>query len=607
MKYPRYESDDSARNARRQEGFSCDDLPVFEPLYPKEGAPHAFAPGSGEEAVGSPGFPLPPAPPSETRKRPRGPATDFASLRAQLPLDEKRYESRTFSDYLVAFLTPFMIFIMMASLVYFVLDVRFVYTEVMDRNLRWVAFHFLMGVVALNRLVARDGKDESVIYFLALAMAAALYTVGLQAYEVGSVAGGFLSGPWSVLFNVCVVAFLWWVTNRLTHECCVDSHPEAGDVGILTGTARRLRQAMARRPKSADQEDLLEPVDPSAWKKPEKKKPAEPLATTARLGKRHPGISIFFFSIPVMFVFAVGLRVIQHGGPAMILMGHVYVGCYTVAALTLLMLTSLGQLREYFRARRTTLPAGLAVFWVSLGLVMVALVSFGAAALPMPDLPPIAYVIEHQYDPWRRGSSFSLEPIAAAPLEIVQQTQFMLWVGRGVLTILGLFVAYGLLRAVGAVAFSIARRRDLYPAFVVRFFDRVDRLLIKLAGLPKWPSFPRRTRIDRAIATCARFTNPMGDPSRRARMTDADLIEYAYDALCALAYDLAVPRRPDQTPYEFIESFPRELSSLRDEAVELTQLYVLSNYAGYRFDERTLDRVRKFWLAYEKARRRVLR
>ncbi|MFA6242996.1 MAG: DUF4129 domain-containing protein, partial [Candidatus Hydrogenedentales bacterium] len=73
------------------------------------------------------------------------------------------------------------------------------------------------------------------------------------------------------------------------------------------------------------------------------------------------------------------------------------------------------------------------------------------------------------------------------------------------------------------------------------------------------------------------------------------------------AYELGVPRRIDQTPHEFIESFPREMQTLREEAFELTDLYVLSAYANFTFDDRILDRLRKFWWSFEQVRRRVVR
>ena len=84
--------------------------------------------------------------------------TDFQSLKRSVVEVQKPYQARTWTDLLIDSTTPFMIFVMIAAPIYFVLDVRYVYTEVHDWNLRWFAFWFVLGVVALNRLVARDGK-----------------------------------------------------------------------------------------------------------------------------------------------------------------------------------------------------------------------------------------------------------------------------------------------------------------------------------------------------------------------------------------------------------------------------------------------------------------
>ena len=81
----------------------------------------------------------------------------------------------------------------------------------------------------------------------------------------------------------------------------------------------------------------------------------------------------------------------------------------------------------------------------------------------------------------------------------------------------------------------------------------------------------------------------------------------SYDALCALAEDLGVPRRIDQTPYEFLRAFPRELRGLRREARELTDMYVRSAYSEEPLDDKALDRLRKFWMSYERVRARYIR
>src|SRR5690606_29931034 len=70
-------------------------------------------------------------------------ATDFQSLRQDLgPI--ARTPPRTLTDYFVDSMTPLLIFIMCYTVLFFLLDVRFIYTEVNDGSFRWVTFFFLM-------------------------------------------------------------------------------------------------------------------------------------------------------------------------------------------------------------------------------------------------------------------------------------------------------------------------------------------------------------------------------------------------------------------------------------------------------------------------------
>jgi len=128
-----------------------------------------------------------------------------------------------------------------------------------------------------------------------------------------------------------------------------------------------------------------------------------------------------------------------------------------------------------------------------------------------------------------------------------------------------------------------------------------------LTQLPTFPRAERPPRIDRDVAMCSKYHNPLSDAVHAQTMGNTGLIAYAYDALCALAYDLGVPRNDDETPYEFLQRLPKPLHSLRDEAAELTQLYVTSAYASYEYDDTVHDRLRKFWHTYNRVRRRIVR
>ncbi|HPO12104.1 MAG TPA: DUF4129 domain-containing protein [Candidatus Hydrogenedentes bacterium] len=547
-------------------------------------------------------------------------ATDFQSLTGKHLAKAQYRPPRTITDWIIDALTPLMIFIMVYSVIFFLLDVRYVYTEVNDVGLRFVAFCFIMGVVALNRLIARDGSEESMLYMAALAFAIGMYTfTSTRAYEMGSVGRNFMNdNPFlATIFNMAIVIFVWWLVNRLTHECCVDENRTAGDEGILTGAARRFQNRMQRKsepepkptPKRSGDElsFYLEPFDPVEGYVPKTtKEPKRRGVLSDRLPKQHPGISILYFSVPVMFVFAVGLRVVQHGGERMVMAGAFYMGAYIVTTLMLLMLTSLGGLREFFRARMVVMPRGIGVFWITLGLTMIAVVLIVAAQLPRPSLPKIAYVDHHQTDFWSRGSTFQLSQVSATPVELLEQSQFVDRVGKAVLIVLCLFFAYAGIKGLAAFAARAAKQRNRYPRWVIRLMDTIDKTLSRLTRLPALPQRKRRIRIQRDIATSGEYKNSLGWTGSRKKMTPADHIEYAYAALCALAYDLGVPRQPGQTPYEFIDSFPKELDTLREEAMELTRLFVLAAYSPETLGERPLDRVRKFWTTYERVRNRTL-
>ena len=563
-----------------------------------------------------------PAPLDRNRTK-KAVATDFKSLKKSLGEDYKKSQHRTPTDWLVEILTPLMIFIMVLSAMQFLLNVRLIYTENFHRNLQFATFFFVLGIVSINRLVVTEGSEESIIYIFFFGGVAFLYTVAMTSmWGTSSFAKGFLDGTWVASFiNMFIVCGLWWATNRLMHECCIDENTSGGDVGIITGTAQQIQKSIKRDPKVKLEQEIkkidggsviehmdLEAIDPSEWKEAKDTGPKKQVALTYELSSRHPGISIIIFAVPVMILFAIGQRVLLAGGHRMDVEGMRYVIRYTASSLSLLMLTSLSGLREFFRERHINVPGGLGIFWIGLSTIMLAAVLIGALTLPLPSNPSAAH-IEHEYDRYSRTQilpKFEESDISAA--EELRQLKYMRWIGHGVLTFFGLLLIYGLLRLIDTVAAHVGQNRDRFPRFIVRFFNWIDLILTRFLKVPSF-SFRRTKRIhkvSRSIATCTKYVNPMADADESARMTVADHIELTYDALCALAYDLGVPRNPDETPYEYIRSFPKQLSALKEEAVELTNMYVTSAYSTYEYDKKIFDNLRRFWITYERVRSQML-
>ena len=556
--------------------------------------------------------------------------TDFQSLRDQYKPQLRESVRRTTTDFLLEALIPLHILVMVYAVVFFLLDVRYVYTSELDQSMRIVAFSFVLGVVALNRLIARDGSNESILYTLALGGAVGFYTFSTTGlYDAGSVARNFMnSDPYlATAFNMVVVSFLWWLVNRLMHECCVDENRSAGDIGILTGTARNPRKLVeraestpatpktAKGPKPTGYDAVvpmmqIDAVDPHDFRKPVAAPlDAAPRARVSdRLATRHPGISIFLFAVPVLAIFALGLRVIQHGGAGWIQRGMLYMGLYVFCSLTLLMLTSLAGLREYFRARRIAMPPMIGVFWIGLGVAMVFTVMIGALNLPLPDLPPIAQIDEHIRDEYDRSDRFVVQKVELSPIDEFRQQTFVRRLSLGVQVILGAMLVYATLKGIAWAAWRALQKRWHLPRWLVALLGGLDRVASTLTRLPARGSpRPARVRVSRDIALSADFRNSLGDPVLAERYDTRQHIEHAYTALCALATDLGVPRQDGETPLEFLRRFPDALVGLRDEAESLTRLYMLAAYSDVGMEDRILDQVRKFWITFDRLRNRVVR
>lgn len=567
---------------------------------------------------------------SHARKQRAAEPTDFQALArasAARKREEPRYERRTGTDWLIDISVPILIFLMVFAVVFFLIDMHEVHIggysarDLEHRLLRFVAVFFLIGVVALNRLVASEGSEESLLYTAGLVMAVGFYTLAQpKLFPVAPGLPAFMDSPWTFTFlNMTITAFIWWSTNRLMHECCLDENVTAGDIGILTGTAQRIQRAVARDPGAERQgwfgkeepapmilTNELEAVDPAAWKKPEKQPQHHVATADQRLAKRHPGISVLYYATLALAVFAVGLRITQHGGRWMVLAGYFYLVLFLTAALLLLLLTSLGGLRGYFRARRTPLPQKLGWWWLGLGLAMTAVVLTAAAQLPRPGLPSSAYVQEYDGQRYRVDGGVMLLFAPASQVEELSQSRFMQhasWTGLG---LLGLFLAYAALKGLGAVFAWLARRRGLLPRPLRTLFNALDAALQRLTRMPAIPKAKRIARIRRSQAKSMQYASPLSTDAG-AQLGANGMVIHAYEAIRALAADAGAPASKAQTPYEFLDSFPKRLERLYEHAEQLTGLYLQAVYSNVPLTPDVEDRLRRFWLDYRRVRNHIVR
>ncbi len=516
----------------------------------------------------------------------------------------------TLTDTLLSFINPFLILVLVGSVVFFLLDVRYIYTAVNDSNLRIVAFSLVLGIVAVNRIFATESIEDGVMYGFGLGLVISLYVmVSTSMYGTGSVIYNLVTGNNFLAFltNMGVVIFLWWLTNRITYECCIDENLSAAEIGITTSISKAVEKSREHKTKkitTTRESDLfyeLEAVDPTQlkFKDPSTKDITfNIIGFGEQLSKIPAGISILFFSIPVMGIFSFGLRILVNGGQKIVNGGWFYLVLYVFSATLLLVMTSLGGLREYYKMRKISVPSLLGITWVLAGIFIIFIAMVCSVYLPLPELPKPFYVAEHKPDPWVRGDTFQLSPVVATPVEIWQQQMILQKLGYVVVTILVMVSIWIIFQALKGLFVEWVRvsvqKGKIGFGWLKRFLERT----------PK--SLKIRKKISSSQSKSIKFVNSLSHPEMSKKNSPNEHIEYAYLALCALAEDLGVPKKPSETPLEFLKNLPQSLEVLREEIEEITQLYQVAVFSPVVFDEKILDRLRKFWMSYNRVRQRVV-
>jgi hypothetical protein len=576
----------------------------------------------------------------------------------------------TAADYLINFLTPFLIFVMMLSVILYLLDVRYMFTEVEDVRLRVVSIFFVMGIVALNRLIQRDGGEQSVLYILGLGVVVVLFTVSTSSKGGALVRGTLDQLGIDVALNLAVVGALWWIINRLTRECCIDRSSASGEIGIWQGALMKVKASAAgakELPRRIAEATRAEPELPyivpnmvEAYDPLEAASRGEPAAEAAptwqeRMPQTHPGAAIFYVSIPVMVAFVLGYPALATGGPVMITAGYVFVAAYMLSALGLLMLTSLRGLRGYCQERGVPIPPSVSLFWMGFGGLMVCLVLIAGLLGPSPGVPQ-PYRIEREYDlnarharlwDYHENRSSDARPLQREPArdpgsspQSESSTQTSEPNGTrqnpqsaGSTTppprqqtppvntetaspLVNLMQASPIARNVVAAVLVVAL--ILVMGFVayalLRGFAaaRANRpgifaaLRRLLDGLRAAARMPG-ARPWRVRVSRHIATSPHYQNPLGSDMTLRDKVRYSFDALCALALDVGEPRAPGATPLEFLDNFPERLESLRDSATEVIRLFTVAHYSNFEMQPQIEDRLRAFWRDYEEVRERVVR
>jgi len=234
-------------------------------------------------------------------------------------------------DAITDLLIPLCILGMVGSFVNFVLDVRAVHLP--DAAvLRHVCGWFLLAVVCISRLLKKyGGAHVAGGYIVMLAASMGLFLAKWSSFSQAN-----------LLLNYALFGGAWWAIHRLTDECTVeDDVADEGEAGLLAGM----------------------------------------MSGSGAGGRRHPGRLVMLFGLGAVALFA-AFQSSLAADPALRQRAFLWMLSTCFFSLTLLTLTSLSGLRLYARQRGTQLPAQVPRTWMTMSLVVVALLLGLSALVP---------------------------------------------------------------------------------------------------------------------------------------------------------------------------------------------------------------------------------
>jgi hypothetical protein len=290
-----------------------------------------------------------------------------------LPAIDHLRPPKTFADYAAIAICPILIMLVVGSFVFFLVEIGYAGSH--QGKLRWALFWFVLAMVLVSRIAIEKGYDHAGVYGLGLAAA--------TGFVLTMYVNNYL-GAW------CILALIWWATNKLTWDSTViDDDLDASGEGLLQAARLDVTQegplnAAAEALHDSTSRDVAAPnrktsQKPSWWKLVYQKKnrvSSQPHA---------PGLWVIYFSLVALPVFGFGQGLIPSNDVAARARGFAFILFYLLAALGLLLITSFLGLRRYLRQRHLPMPSAISATWVSLGSTLILAIVICCILLPRPN------------------------------------------------------------------------------------------------------------------------------------------------------------------------------------------------------------------------------
>jgi hypothetical protein len=301
-------------------------------------------------------------------------------------------QNQTLADYVALAISPALIMGLVASLVYFLINV--LYAGEFVERLRWILFFFVFGAVLIARMTMRDDtSSRAVLYGVPLGF---LTWLGMQLFVEYPEGTGVR--PIASVINAGLIGLVWWCAHRLTWDCTnIDEETDVDAQGLLQATG------LEDKPETATPAEEEKPKEPETmWQRWQRYR-------EERKKKRTLGVWVVYFSLAALPLFGLGQALIpaedaERRQSSFWLM-IAYVGC----GLGLLLTTCFLSLRRYLRQRRLQMPAAMTGTWLTVGGMLIAGLLIAGAVLPRPEAEYSVFTLSPSKSPKRDASKYAVK------------------------------------------------------------------------------------------------------------------------------------------------------------------------------------------------------
>lgn len=309
-------------------------------------------------------------------------------------------KDQTLADYVALAISPALIMGLVASLVFFLINVLYV-GEYVER-MRWILFFFVFGAVLIARMTMLDDtSSRAALYGVPLGF---LTWLGMQMFVEYPEDGGIRE--LSFLINAGLIGLIWWCAHRLTWDCTnIDEDTDINAEGLLQ--AAGLASGGRQPPEISETRGTDAPRSDNSvtesWLQRWRRYREE------RNKKRTLGVWIVYFSLAALPLFGLGQALIppedlERRNTSFWLM-VVYVAC----GLSLLLTTCFLSLRRYLRQRRLQMPKAMTGVWLTVGGMLIAALLLLGALLPRPNAEYSLFSLSAAKSPQRGASKYAMK------------------------------------------------------------------------------------------------------------------------------------------------------------------------------------------------------